>query len=65
MADEDIADSLAADYAGLILPDGKNSADTLIENVHTKRLIAAFIDAEAPVLAVGDALRLLDRKSVV
>jgi protease I len=65
MADEDIADSLAADYAGLILPDGKNSADTLIENVHTKRLIAAFIDAEAPVLVVGDALRLLVPAGVV
>jgi len=59
MADEDIANALAADYAGLILPDGKNSADTLIENVHTKRLIAAFMDAEQPVLVVGDALRLL------
>ncbi|MEH6754510.1 MAG: DJ-1/PfpI family protein [Alphaproteobacteria bacterium] len=59
MADEDIANALAADYDGLILPDGKNSADTLIENVHTKRLIAAFMDAEQPVLAVGDAFRLL------
>ena len=59
MADEDIANALAADYDGLILPDGKNSADSLIENVHTKRLIAAFMDAEQPVLVVGDALRLL------
>ena len=59
MADEDIANALAADYAGLILPDGKNSADTLIENVHTKRLIAAFMDSGQPVLVVGDALRLL------
>jgi protease I len=59
MADEDIADALAADYDGLILPDGKNSADTLIENVHTKRLISAFMDADQPVLVVGDAMRLL------
>jgi protease I len=65
MADEDIAESLAADYAGLILPDGKNSADTLIENVHTKRLISAFMDAEQPVLVVGDALRLLVPAGVV
>lgn len=65
MADEDIADALAADYDGLILPDGKNSADTLIENVHTKRLIAAFMDAEAPVLVVGDAMRLLVPAGVV
>ena len=59
MADENIAESLAADYAGLILPDGKNSADTLIENVHTKRLISAFMDAKQPILIIGDAMRLL------
>ena len=59
MADEDIADALAADYDGLILPDGKNSADTLSENPHTRRLIAAFMDAEQPVLVVGEAIGLL------
>ena len=59
MADEKIADALAADYAGLILPDGANSRDTLAENVHTKRLIGAFVDAEAPVLAIGEAVGLL------
>ena len=59
MADEDIAKALAADYAGLILPDGKNSADTLQDNPHTKRLIAAFVDADQPVLIIGDAIRLL------
>ncbi|MBO6783094.1 MAG: DJ-1/PfpI family protein [Alphaproteobacteria bacterium] len=59
MADEDIADALAADYEGLILPDGKNSADTLQDNPHTKRLIAAFLDAEQPMLVIGDAVRLL------
>lgn len=59
MADEKIADALAADYAGLILPDGANSRDTLAENVHTKRLIGAFIDADAPVLAIGEAVGLL------
>ncbi len=59
MADEAIGDSLAADYCGLILPDGRNSALTLSENPHTKRLISAFLDAEQPVLAIGEAVRLL------
>lgn len=59
MADEAIGDSLAADYCGLILPDGANSAKTLAENPHTKRLIAAFINAEEPVLAIGEAVGLL------
>jgi protease I len=59
MADESIGDSLAADYCGLILPDGRNSALTLSENPHTKRLIAAFLDAEQPVLVIGEAISLL------
>ena len=59
MADESIGDSLAADYCGLILPDGRNSAHTLAENPHTKRLIAAFLDAEQPVLVIGEAISLL------
>ncbi|MDA0786983.1 MAG: DJ-1/PfpI family protein [Proteobacteria bacterium] len=59
MADESIGDSLAADYSGLILPDGRNSALTLSENPHTKRLIAAFLDAEQPVLVIGEAISLL------
>ena len=59
MADEAVGDALAADYCGLILPDGRNSALTLSENPHTKRLIAAFLDAEQPVLAIGEAVSLL------
>jgi protease I len=59
MADEKIADALAADYAGLIVPDGANSRDTLAENVHTKRLVSAFLAAEAPVLAIGEGVGLL------
>lgn len=59
MADEAIGDALAADYSGLIIPDGANSAKTLTENPHTKRLIAAFVNAEEPVLAIGEAVGLL------
>jgi protease I len=64
MADEKIADALAADYSALIMPDGKNSAHTLAENVHTKRLIAAFVSADAPVLAIGEAIDLLVKAEI-
>lgn len=59
MADAELADVIASDFSGLILPDGKNSAETLAENPHTKRLIAAFLDSDKPVLAVGNAVSLL------
>jgi protease I len=59
MADEAIGDALAADFCGLILPDGANSAKTLAENPHTKRLIGAFLDADQPVLVIGEAVNLL------
>lgn len=59
MADGAIGDALAADYCGLILPDGLNSALTLSENPHTKRLISAFLDANQPVLVIGEAISLL------
>ncbi len=59
MADQAIGDALAADYCGLILPDGANSAHTLSENPHTKRLIGAFLDAGQPTLIIGEAISLL------
>jgi protease I len=59
MADEKLADVISADYCGLILLDGPNSADSLTENAHAKRLVKAFIDGGRPVLAINDAIRLL------
>ena len=59
MADEKLADVISADYCGLILLDGPNSADSLTENAHAKRLVKAFVDGSKPVLAIDDAIRLL------
>ena len=59
MADQAIGEALAADYCGLILPDGPNSAHTLSENPHTNRLIAAFLDANQPMLVIGEAISLM------
>jgi len=65
MADEKLADVISADYCGLILLDGRNSADSLVENAHAKRLVKAFMDANKPVLAVDDAIRVLIAAEVV
>ncbi len=59
MADEKLADVISADYSGLILLDGANSADSLTENAHAKRLVKAFMDGGKPVLAIDDAIRIL------
>ena len=59
MADRKLADVISADYCGLILLDGPNSADSLTENAHAKRLVKAAIDSGKPVLAINDAIRLL------
>ena len=59
MADEKLSDVISADYCGLILLDGPNSADSLIESAHAKRLVKAFMDSAKPVLAINDAIRVL------
>lgn len=59
MADEKLADVIAADYCGLILLDGPTSADSLTENAHAKRLVKAFVEGGKPVLAIDDAIRIL------
>lgn len=59
MADEKLADVISADYCGLILLDGPNSADSLTENAHAKRLVKAFVEGHKPVLAIDDAIRIL------
>lgn len=59
MADEKLADVISADYCGLILLDGANSADSLTENAHAKRLVKAFMEGGKPVLAIDDAIRIL------
>lgn len=59
MADEKLADVISADYCGLILLDGGNSTDSLVENGHAKRLVKAFMDANKPVFAIDEAIRIL------
>ena len=59
MADEKLADVIAADYCGLILLDGPTSADSLTENAHANRLVKAFVEGGKPVLAIDDAIRIL------
>ncbi|MBM3559104.1 MAG: peptidase C56 [Alphaproteobacteria bacterium] len=64
MADAVLADVLASDYAGLIVPGGVRSIDALLESPHARRVVKAFVDTGKPVLMIGEALALLVRAEV-
>ena len=47
--DGDLAETLAIDFDGLIVPGGMRSMEKLVEDAHAKRILAAFMRAETPV----------------
>ncbi len=59
-ADSALNSALAADFSMLVVPGGQRSVDKLQLTAHTKRFIGGFIDSGKPVVAVGEALELLE-----
>lgn len=57
--DAQLTDAMAADFDGCIVPDGERSTMKLRETAHTKRLLNHFIEADKPVIAVGEGAALL------
>lgn len=57
--DGDLADTLAVDYDGLVVPGGSRSVDKLAEDPHAKRILKAFMRAAMPVALLGEASGLL------
>jgi protease I len=58
-ADSTLSTTLAIDYDGLIVPDGKRHIDTLHSEAHAKRVLRAFLREDMPVLLQGEATALL------
>ncbi len=56
--DADLAETLAVDYDGLIVPGGRRSVDKMAEDPHAKRVLKAFLRADMPVAALGDGVLL-------
>lgn len=54
-----ISDALAADYDILVIPSGEKSHDKLKVTAHTRRFIGGFMAAYKPVLAAGDAVKVM------
>lgn len=57
--DADLADTLAVDYAGIVVPGGARSVEKLAEDPHAKRVLKAFMRAGMPVALIGDATSLM------
>lgn len=57
--DQQIGQTLGADYDALIVPAGARSVQKLGTNPHAERIIASFITAGKPIAFIGDAVELL------
>lgn len=57
--DAPLGTALSADYAVLVIPGGQRSMEKLNLTAHTKRFVTSFMDADKPVIAIGDALNIL------
>jgi len=57
--DVDLADTLAVDYDGLIVPGGIRSIDKMADDPHAKRILKAFLRADMPTALVGDGAKLM------
>src|SRR3546814_5883866 len=56
--DVDLAETLAVDFDGLVVPGGMRSVEKLAEEAHSKRVLKAFMRASMPVAVIGDAGKL-------
>lgn len=57
--DVDLAETLAVDFDGLVVPGGIRSVEKMAEDAHSKRVLKAFLRASMPVAVIGDAGKLL------
>ncbi len=57
--DQQVSETLAADFDMLVLPGGERSLAKLLETAHTLRIIRGFRDAGKPVSAIGTGIDLL------
>ena len=54
-----IGETLGSDFDMLVLPGGERATAKLKGNMHTRRIINHFIDAEKPIAAIGAGVGLL------
>lgn len=57
--DSQIGETLGSDFDMLVLPGGERAMAKLKGNLHTRRIINHFFDAEKPIAAIGAGVGLL------
>ncbi|MBT6123490.1 MAG: peptidase, family C56 [Candidatus Puniceispirillum sp.] len=57
--DSTLSTTLAIDYDALIIPTGDRHVEKLMNEVHAKRVLRAFLREDMPVMMLGEAIRLL------
>ncbi len=57
--DQQVGETLAADFDMLVLPGGERSLAKLLETAHTARIIRGFRDGGKPIASIGSGVDLL------
>lgn len=57
--DAQIGETLGSDFDMLVIPGGERAIAKLKTNLHTRRIVNHFVDAEKPVAAMGAGIGLL------
>ncbi len=57
--DKQITEALGSDYDILVIPGGERATAKLKTNLHTRRIIGHFLDADKPIVAIGAGVGLL------
>lgn len=63
--DKHLSDALAADYDVLLVPSGYRGHEKLKQTAHTRRFIGGFMMGFKPVLAMGDAVKMMAEIGVI
>lgn len=63
--DKHLSDALAADYDVLLVSSGYRGHEKLKKTAHTRRFIGGFMMAMKPVLAIGDAVKMMAEIGVI
>jgi protease I len=57
--DMHLAEALGSDFDRLILPGGARAVEKLKNNLHTRRILRHFFEAQKPIVAIGESTELL------
>jgi protease I len=57
--DTHLAEAMGSDFDRLIIPGGARAIEKLKGNLHTRRILRHFFEAQKPIAAIGEAVDLL------